>query len=683
MKTTMSSVPLLLESFPAPPTFIPSTPSTGHYPSSPTTNFSPPSSLSGHSGSSSNPPPSRPPSVPLPPIPRNSRDSDVSFAMLSPQSRTARPAFIRSRSETHYSSAGSARPDSVMSTASAWSIGKSYEGHALDIHREEEAYDGIHRDTDDDEPEVQLTRLRMSISPMPPSPEPGTQRGTKDTKERELLSAVSMNDLPPSSDVEDDVPPNKRISSDSIASVATSSSVVVLQSSLRRNKPKRISTGDVHRSSLLPNSASTTSLTSNSAISPQSLLGSWPNTPNTPFVYTQPPTPLTPAFTESEIDTSPALDDFPVSASPSGTQAPTDGASSSTFTSAATSNSPEVSVDPHALHRELRSARSRSRGHRERLGMIHPLTPDVDTPPLPSTPMSATSPSSEQAVHPPSNRPIKSEPVRKRSTSPDLTALLSETRSRTRSRTRTRKSGRSSGANTPLGGSASARNSHHSTGSGSVIESSRKRRFYLPSSTSMPTRSPGSFEGASTPSRRSGGDRSAASVTSSSLSRGRKTSQRYLDHNHDEEERRIRRLERELDGEGSGSGSENELDRGRDIRGFGFDGIERVEGERGKRGGDGRNTNRDTMDDIFGEYLGSEAGSEYGGHDHGEEDRGESGSGLGSEGEDSDSSLDLHTPLPGWRLGHPRIVNGKTNNRENGRKDTLGMRSKDKLKAWF
>ncbi|KAK7449338.1 hypothetical protein VKT23_013479 [Stygiomarasmius scandens] len=659
----MSSVPLLLESFPAPPTFIPSTPTFSHHQLPHAISPSSSSSNSGHS--TTNPPPSRPPSDPLPPVPRKSRGSDASTggSSLFPQQRNSR---VSAGSRYSSYSVGSTRPDSVMSTASARSNGRSYDSHGyglgLDRFSEEDAYGGIHNEHDEEEPEVQLTRMRLSISPMPPSPEPGASAppssfhfkdrnksgSINSTKGEQLLSAVSMNDLPPSSDVDDDydVPTTtQRNSRDSLASVSTASSIVILQSSLKRKKPKRISIGQVHHSSVYEAVSSPVtspvslshSNSSNSLVSPRPPESPFlTSPPHSAFLLTRtPPTPLTPAFAEGVNENlapgpngygdslSPGHSPLQISPTPSsyhtaaeddddeepGRRLPNPHPPTEPDTQTQTEQPPSIPVDPHAFHRELRSARSRSRGHRERLGMA----PGVDTPPVPSTPNRASPDREEPEAPVVKSQPVSTPPKAKkaRSRSPDIKALLIETRTKSRSQSRGVRSRASS---------ASAR---HSGGTNTPRRRSVKRRDSEGPPSSF------SFAG------EDGGRRRASDGTASvsSMSRGRKTSTRKLDNAYsrtweeeEAEERRISRLEKELDGEGSDSDSGRESKRKRGTgKGFGYDRVENI---------------RDSVEDIFGEYLEENESPERMRRSWEEfqvEDEAEG---------DSDSSLDLHTPLP-------------------------------------
>ncbi|KIY49964.1 hypothetical protein FISHEDRAFT_57857 [Fistulina hepatica ATCC 64428] len=100
-RSKRTPVPLLLEAFPAPPTFIPQTP----IPITPSSSFSSP-----------NPPPSLPPSSPLPPVPGPSRISEHEGAILL--ASTKRQRCSSKISATSHSSDPSHR-DSVISTDSS------------------------------------------------------------------------------------------------------------------------------------------------------------------------------------------------------------------------------------------------------------------------------------------------------------------------------------------------------------------------------------------------------------------------------------------------------------------------------------------------------------------------------------------------------------------------------------
>ncbi|KAH6910859.1 60s acidic ribosomal protein [Coprinopsis sp. MPI-PUGE-AT-0042] len=90
---TRTPVPLLLDAFPLPPSHIPATPQSGTF---------------------SNPPPSKPPSSPLPPVPGPSRISEADTLQLLLQS--SRGHSSKSRRSSKYSEANR---DSVISTTSS------------------------------------------------------------------------------------------------------------------------------------------------------------------------------------------------------------------------------------------------------------------------------------------------------------------------------------------------------------------------------------------------------------------------------------------------------------------------------------------------------------------------------------------------------------------------------------
>ncbi|THU80243.1 hypothetical protein K435DRAFT_504515 [Dendrothele bispora CBS 962.96] len=112
----MSSVPLLLESFnPAPPTRIP-TPTFTHDPLPPVVSPSRSSSNSGHSFSTSEPP---------------SRPHPFYYHQYCESREVVTDRLQCSRCTLGGGVPGSTRPDSVMSTVSAKSNGRSYEGIEL------------------------------------------------------------------------------------------------------------------------------------------------------------------------------------------------------------------------------------------------------------------------------------------------------------------------------------------------------------------------------------------------------------------------------------------------------------------------------------------------------------------------------------------------------------------------
>ncbi|KAE9399933.1 hypothetical protein BT96DRAFT_677039 [Gymnopus androsaceus JB14] len=384
-------VPLLLESFPVPPSFIP--------PSSATSPYFNQSSVSGHSneGSSpksttpplssapSNPPPSLPPSGPLPPVPGRSRISEHDAAFFLQSSRN-------SRHSTHSSHSNSSRPDSVASFASARSNGASYaygkritpEVQVDDTDDTSQAYGGL-------EDPVQLTSLR--ISPMPPSPTGSDEHeiptslssqfptppplspfayqqanamrrsaqwsappsplspARRPASPNDSLAEISMHDLPSAdegAESEWDVPTTRPITLKplDIRHAPSSFTAPIPSRSESRSSLKRMSRISVDN---------VDSVSLRAAIAPS---------PDPPLL-TSSPNPSTPPLT----------------------------ASSSTFSAPDSDD-----VDPHReLHRELRSARSRSRSHRERLGLSPTSTPPVTStefnwPPMPPIPSVTTAP---------------------------------------------------------------------------------------------------------------------------------------------------------------------------------------------------------------------------------------------------------------------------------------------------
>ncbi|KAJ3772542.1 hypothetical protein FB446DRAFT_736131 [Lentinula raphanica] len=647
------SVPLLLESFPVPPSFLP--PSTARTPSSlssghskPSEPFNDPSSSISHASSispsssvlstsstSSNPPPSLPPAAPLPPVPGRSRISDHEAAHILQSRRNSKYSI----NSSHSGNGNYERPDSVASFASARSNGMSYAyGHGYrdndvkearrvsrgsarsrppevqvtneDAEDTSQAYGGLRIEEEDDE-DVQLTSLRLSISPMPPSPTDtdneldipsslSTQFPTppplspfalqqanamkskayspastpikwsappsplyqprsapplgRPSSPNESLAEISMHDLPSGEDgaeSEWDVPTTKppagkvlekrRVSGgDTHPPTSFTASAPVRsesRSSLRRMA--RISVEILDNVSLKASIAS--SATPSNAAPPAQNKAS---TSSPPTSYPSPPTSYP----------TPPSSSIPKSAHDSDTE-----------------------IDLHrSLHRELRSARSRSRSHRQRLNSTtssspSPLSPPAEAawppmPPMPSTP----------DVH----NKKRSQPRRKTSqastvsmvddqgaddnknddgrSSPDVQRLLEKTPRPRRSLSMGRRARSSVG---------STKSSIHNRKSGHA-------------------RSDGGWD----------------EFGGTSMRRGRTESQRRLGHN---EEAEFRKLERELEGVGSDLEDDNARRPHSYEDGFGFD--------------------------VYKEEVG-------------ESDANDSDA--------SDSSLDLHTPLPNLMLRH-------------------------------
>ncbi|KIK61639.1 hypothetical protein GYMLUDRAFT_42656 [Collybiopsis luxurians FD-317 M1] len=624
------NVPLLIESFPPPPSFLPprSSSSLSFHQSSNSGHLSEASSPTSNASSPifppSNPPPSLPPTGPLPPVPGRSRISEHEAALILQSSRN-------SRYSTHSSNSGHGgldRPDSVASFASAKSNAASYavsnHGHrehkdsenrgirrtsrssasvraapvvqvtAEDIEDTSQAYGGLRIDEEDHQ-EVQLTSLRLSISPMPPSPTGSendmeipsslsTQFPTppplspfalqqasamwkassgasspmkwsappspltlahspaRSPSPNESLAEISMHDLPSADD-----------GAESEWDVPTTRPTVIQGSKSRRvsGHPPSSFTGAP------PRSESRTGLRRMARISVDnidsvSLRASLVSPPPPSDSSKSPGSPPPPSTPSTSSNTSPQ---FPMP--------PLSSALSSLDTD-------DADTDLHkSLHRELRSARSRSRSHRERLNsgptsqaVASPQLTEVDCPPTPPIPImsspviSQTLPRRKASEASTMSVPANESTADNGRASPDIQNLLEKT-------PRPRRS---------LSSVRSRRRSSTGTGRRSSAKGSVRRRK------------------SDHVSLEDGWDELV------SANRGRTSSQRQLAHN-EEKEASLRKLEREPDGIGSES-----------------------EGE-GKQG-----------------------------HSYGE------GFGFGRDGESdseaSDSSLDLHTPLPNLMLRH-------------------------------
>ncbi|KAJ3732070.1 hypothetical protein DFJ43DRAFT_1075407 [Lentinula guzmanii] len=637
------SVPLLLESFPVPPS-TPSGLSFNHAntseplnePSSSTSStssISPSSSVLSTSSTSSNPPPSLPPAAPLPPVPGRSKISDHQVAHIL-QSRRSSKYSINS---SHSGNGSYDRPDSVASYASARSNGASYAyGHGYreleiretrrtsrgsgrarppevqvtteDTEDNSQAYGGLRIDEEGDG-DVQLTSLRLSISPMPPSPtdtdneleipsslstqfptppplspfalqqanamknrassaasmpmkwsappsplyQPNTAPPLRPASPDESLAEISMHDLLSGEDdaeSEWDVPTTKppvskasekrRVSGGGMPPPTSFTASVPMRSesrsSLRRKARISVENLDnVNRKAsiasipVLPDPSSKPShTTQNQCVS------SSPSLPSPPTSYPTPP---------ATYPTSPSSS-APVSA-----------------------YDPDAEIDLHrSFHRELRSARSRSRSHRERLNST-------------SSPQSPPSPPAEVAWPPMPPMPSTAE-------------IYNQKRSQSR-----RKASQAS--------STSMASATADSDDGRVSPDVQK----LLERTPRPRRSMSMGEGrGSISSRKSGhagSDGGWDEFGGPNSRRGRTESQRRLGHN-EAVEAKLRKLEQELEGVGSGS-----------------------EGETASR--------RYSYGDGFG----------FGASKEGEEN---DDNALDSDA--SDSSLDLHTPLPNLMLRH-------------------------------
>ncbi|KAJ7504487.1 hypothetical protein B0H11DRAFT_1982577 [Mycena galericulata] len=119
LSSTMSRPvpPLLLEAFPAPPTFIPRSPLSPAFPD--------------------NPPPSRPPAAPLPPVPGPSRISETETLLFLGSSRSRRSSKLSLRDPANRDSFASTRSDSLLSvsTGSQRSSPRTPSSAAQSLHR--------------------------------------------------------------------------------------------------------------------------------------------------------------------------------------------------------------------------------------------------------------------------------------------------------------------------------------------------------------------------------------------------------------------------------------------------------------------------------------------------------------------------------------------------------------------
>ncbi|KAF5377800.1 hypothetical protein D9757_008096 [Collybiopsis confluens] len=568
---TMGPKVALLQSFPTPPSFMPPSPTSAAHPLDAST-FS----------VTANPPLSSPPTGPLPPVPGRSRISEHEAALILQSRRNSR--------HSDYSSS-SGRPDSVASFASAKSNAAGYTG-SIHNHRDDnrerrwlsrtvrtpavqvtaeisedtnQAYGGLRIDGEDGQ-DVLLTSLRFTVSSLPPSPT---------DSEHDLV-------IPPALSTQFPTPPPlspfaiQQASAMWKASSSTGSSPLKLSA-----PPSPFSAAPRAASGSNPNE-SLAEISMHDLPSPDDGAES---------EWDVPTTRPTPVRRSSQLSSQP-LPSFiaPTSESRNGlrrmARISVDNFDSSFFNLSYTVQFVSVAIYPSAsfpfpsampplpsasvkdvdtelhksLHRELRSARSRSRSHRERLNSgssSQAASPqpfesaDSPVPPVPAvfpTNSHSLPRRKESLISSVSTADTESQTSGDGRISPDIQNLLERTPRPRRSMSSVRSQGRSSAGASRASSKASMR---RRTSDHASIEKEWEEF---------------------------------------SASRGR-TSQRHLPHS-DEKEARLLKLERELDG--GGSESEGEDHRNSYGDGFGFGALR--DGE--------------------------------------------------SDSEASDSSLDLHTPLP-------------------------------------
>ncbi|KAG7088083.1 hypothetical protein E1B28_012114 [Marasmius oreades] len=463
-----------LDSFPIPPSFIPPSPR------SPTLNTA-----------IANPPPSRPPSVPLPPIPGPSRISESDAALLlgstrnskySTSSRTDSIASLASAKSNgfHYTYSPNDRTRRRDSTSSSLSNSskasrsvsdRSLRGHEAirESHLEDrddisifdpaDAYGGTASSGDEVERQEQLTKIRLS-----PMPVDNDQHLAPDNNYSPPLSA-RFPQPPPLSSKDHDRLTIKRLSLSSSVSSASASKGLPLthkEPSFRHRDIETPESGDISISSIsmhdlppdddfgsgeefdIPTTTnyplppriqrppSSKILTMNQPPTvphPSLLTPGTPLSPGTPLICQTPPTPQSPAFrpppsphtsvlpptsrqgrTRSSISKPVAPSDCDDSSDLGGLQ-PLTLTSVATPTPTIATESPSQSFpeqhshapiefptkiqfppsadyiltdDPLLLHRELRSARSRSISHKKRLNGSKQTTPESS--PVPEQP---------------------------------------------------------------------------------------------------------------------------------------------------------------------------------------------------------------------------------------------------------------------------------------------------------
>uniref|UniRef100_A0A0W0FWF5 Uncharacterized protein n=1 Tax=Moniliophthora roreri TaxID=221103 RepID=A0A0W0FWF5_MONRR len=680
---------LLLESFLVPPSFIPSSPR----PTTPTLN----------------PPPSRPPSAPLPPVPGPSRISESDALLFLGSTRNSKysgagrpdsiasvasaksngvhyahsPNYPKNRrdSDSHSNRSGFSRVSGRSSTdgrplwetSSVIRESRIEDGDDVSIFDPADAYGGT---MDSDSGDEQLTKMRMTISPMPPdydhdnriSPPLSAQFPippplSKDhislaNKRLSLSSSISSSSLSkrPQFIRKDSVPQHQTIHSvesiDSISSIsmhdlppddsAGSSDEFDVPTTTKFPAPPRIDYPPAVRRTqqLAPISSFPQTLQPHSSSLLQTPRS--PNIPTTPMISETPPTPQSPEYDTSIQSASiattvqrprgrfsstaatPSSFEPPLSSSsPSHASTPSSSSQDASqpveFPSepVASPTAEELDSDPLRLHRELRSRRSRSASHKRRLqdtdsgsGSASPaLGSGESTPALPTSASGSSTPSvfePSESVFGFDDKNIPEQGIE----SLTLNGLAD-------SRTRGNWMSGSSEAAPPSSFRASASMVEDGRGSPDIQDllektprprrkSSASRLSSSASMSSLGTSAKRSRSASRSRKRKSTGSsvdaRRRASEGIPGVSGSKKGYRESFIKREQERDERLARLERELEG----MGSDEESDDGRVTSGYGF-----------------------------GYDVRSISGSE-----------GEDGLLPGEDGSASDSSLDIHTPLP-------------------------------------
>ncbi|ESK90511.1 60s acidic ribosomal protein [Moniliophthora roreri MCA 2997] len=686
---------LLLESFLVPPSFIPSSPR----PTTPTLN----------------PPPSRPPSAPLPPVPGPSRISESDALLFLGSTRNSKysgagrpdsiasvasaksngvhyahsPNYPKNRrdSDSHSNRSGFSRVSGRSSTdgrplwetSSVIRESRIEDGDDVSIFDPADAYGGT---MDSDSGDEQLTKMRMTISPMPPdydhdnriSPPLSAQFPippplSKDhislaNKRLSLSSSISSSSLSkrPQFIRKDSVPQHQTIHSvesiDSISSIsmhdlppddsAGSSDEFDVPTTTKFPAPPRIDYPPAVRRTqqLAPISSFPQTLQPHSSSLLQTPRS--PNIPTTPMISETPPTPQSPEYDTSIQSASiattvqrprgrfsstaatPSSFEPPLSSSsPSHASTPSSSSQDASqpveFPSepVASPTAEELDSDPLRLHRELRSRRSRSASHKRRLqdtdsgsGSASPaLGSGESTPALPTSASGSSTPSvfePSESVFGFDDKNIPEQGIE----SLTLNGLAD-------SRTRGNWMSGSSEAAPPSSFRASASMVEDGRGSPDIQDllektprprrkSSASRLSSSASMSSLGTSAKRSRSASRSRKRKSTGSsvdaRRRASEGIPGVSGSKKGYRESFIKREQERDERLARLERELEG----MGSDEESDDGRVTSGYGF-----------------------------GYDVRSISGSE-----------GEDGLLPGEDGSASDSSLDIHTPLPHLLLRH-------------------------------